>query len=167
MTMKKHRFEILVSSLFAATVLALAAGAIAQSPPPPASHPAGHQSESAAGAEHAADLKEKCQAMMARKQETRDTLAARDLALDELLARMNAATSQDADAMVQPMAAVLNELVAQRKANRPMMMEMQSEMMAHMMRHMELHGTKGAMECPMMKMGMAHESAAKEKKPTL
>ena len=83
-----------------------------------------------------------------------------------MLAEMNAAkASKEADAMVKPMAAVLNELVAQRKANRPMMMEMQPEMMAHMMRHMELHGAKGAMECPMMKMDMAHESEAEEKKP--
>ena len=32
-------------------------------------------------------------------------------------------------------------------------------MMQHMMHHMNMHGTKGAMECPMMKTGMAPEPA--------
>jgi len=65
------------------------------------------------------------------------------------------------------MAAVLTERVAQRKTARSMMMEMQPEMMAHMGRHMgmDMHGAKGGMECPMMKMGMAHEAKAEEKKP--
>ena len=168
--MKQHRLELLVPGIVAAAALALSVGAGAQTPPPPASPTTGHhQMESAAGTEHDAAMKAKCQAMMAKKKELQDKLAASDAALDELVAKMNsAATSQDVDAMVKPMAAVLNELVAQRKANRPMMMEMQPEMMAHMMRHMEMHGSKGAMECPMMKkMGMAHESEAEEKKPKM
>lgn len=124
--------------------------------------------ESTEGTEHEAAMKAKCQAMMAKKKELQDKLAASDAALDELVTKMNAAaTSQDVDAMVKPMVAVLNELVAQRKANRPMMMEMQHEMMAHMAHHMEMHGTKGATECPMMKMGRAHESEAEEKKPRM
>ncbi len=51
------------------------------------------------------------------------------------------------------MAAVLDELVAQRKALRSMMMEMQPAMMAHMAHHVQMHGAKGAMDCPMMKKG--------------
>jgi hypothetical protein len=161
--MKKRRLEIHVPCIVAATALTLAVGAGAQSPPPSAPPTTGHRMESAAGTEHDMDMKAKCQAMMAKKKEMRDKLAASDATLDELVAKMNAAaTSKDADALVKPMAAVLNELVAQRKANRSMRMEMQPEMMAHMMRHMEMHGTKGAMECPMMKMEMAHESETEE-----
>ncbi len=63
------------------------------------------------------------------------------------------------------MAAVLNELVAQRKALRSMTMEMQPVMMAHMTHHVHMPGTKGAMECPMMKTGNAPEPKADEKKP--
>jgi hypothetical protein len=161
--MKRHHLEILAPSIFAVTLLALAVGVGAQ-PSTHAGHPPSAQSSEAAPMAVPDDaMMAKCQAMMAKKKEMRDELAARDAALDELVAKMNAAaTSQDADAMVKPMAAVLNELVAQRKANRSMRMEMQPEMMAHMMRHMEMHGTKGAMECPMMKMGMAHESETEE-----
>jgi len=97
--------------------------------------------------------------MMAKKKQMHDTLEANEAALDKLVAEMNAAKgSKEKDAMEKPMAAVLNELVAQSKASHSMMMEMQPEMMAHMMRHMEMHATKGEMECPMMKMGMDHEA---------
>jgi hypothetical protein len=41
-----------------------------------------------------------------------------------------------------------------------MMMEMQSPMMGHMAHHMQMHGAKGAMECPMMKMKDTHEPKA-------
>jgi small-conductance mechanosensitive channel len=161
--MKRHHLEILVPSIFATTVLALAVSVGAQTSTHAGHPPAAQSPEAAPMAVPDDSMMAKCQAMMAKKKEMRDELAARDAALDELVAKMNAAaTSQDADAVVKPMAAVLNELVAQRKANRPRMMEMQPEMMAHMMRHMEMHGTKGAMECPMMKMEMAHESETEE-----
>ena len=88
-----------------------------------------------------------------------------DATLDKLVAEMNAAKgSKEADAMEKPMAAVINELVAQRKTLGSMMMEMQPAMMAHMMRHREMHGAMGAMECPMMKTGNAPEPGAGEMK---
>ncbi len=65
---------------------------------------------------------------------------------------MNAATGgKKTDAA----AAVINELVAQRKQMREQMMTMQPEMMKHMMAHMET-GMMKCMEqsmakCPMMK----------------
>jgi hypothetical protein len=113
-------------------------------------------------------MKAECQAMMAKKQEMQDKLQAMDATLDKLVAEMNAAKgSKEVDAMEKPMAAVLNELVSQRKAARSMMMEMQPSMMAHSMHHMRMHGAKGAMECPMMKMGNAPEPKTEEQKPKM
>jgi hypothetical protein len=73
-------------------------------------------------------------------------MQAMDATLDRLVAEMNAAKGS----MEKPIAAVINELVAQRKAAHAMMEEMEPAMMAHMAGHMEGHGMKGAM-CPMMK----------------
>ena len=178
--MKKHHLKVLVPGISAAIALALAVGVGAQTPPPSAPPPAakspqaapmtGHPMDSAAGTQHDTDMKAECQAMMAKHQAMQDKLQAMDTTLDKLVAEMNAAKgSKEADAMEKPMAAVLNELVAQRKASRSMMMEMQPEMMAHMGRHMDMgkHGAKGGMDCPMMKTGMSHEGKAEEKKPKL
>jgi Skp family chaperone for outer membrane proteins len=158
--MKKHSLQVLVPGVFAALALAvtvgagaqtaptagpLSAGASAQAAPMP-----GHGKHTAAKTGPDADMKAECQAMMSRKQQMQDKVRANDAALDKLVADMNAAKrSREKE---RSMAAVLNELVAQRKASHSMMMEMQPEMMAHMMRHMEMHATKGAIECPMMKM---------------
>ena len=176
--MKTHHLKILVPGIFAATALALAVSVGAQTPPAPAPSPTakspqaapmtGHHKDSAAKAKHEADMKTECQAMMAKKQEMQDKLQTMDATLDKLVAEMNAAKgSKEVDALEKPMAAVINELVAQRKALRSMMMEMQSPMMAHMIHHMHMHGTKGAMECPMMKTGNAPEPKAEEKKPQM
>jgi hypothetical protein len=112
-------------------------------------------------AKHDADLKAECEAMMAKKQAMEDKLQAMDATLDKLVATMNAAKPEVN--MEPAMAAVINELVAQRKASRAMMMEMQPAMMAHMMHHMHSQGAKGAMECPMMKTGTAPEPKEEEK----
>ena len=176
--MKTHHRKILVPGILAATALALAVSAGAQTPPPPgptpaatSPHPAamtGHHKASAARAEHDADMKAECEAMMAKKQEMQDKLKAMDATLDKLVAEMNAAKgSKEVDALEKPMAAVINELVVQRKALRSMMMEMQPAMMAHMIHHIHMHGTKGAMECPMMKAGSAPEPKAEEKRPQM
>lgn len=176
--MEKLHLKVLVPGIFAAAALALAVGVGAQTPPPPETPPAaksphaapmtGHHKDSAAEAKHDVDLKAECQAMMAKKQEMQDKLQAMDAALDKLVAEMNAAKgSKEPDALEKPMAAVINELVAQRKASRAMMMEMQPAMMAHMLHHMHMHGTKGAMECPMMKTGNAPEPKAEEKMPKM
>ncbi len=180
--MKKHPILALVTGLSAALALTLVVGAGAQTSPPPAA-PAtakapqsapkaapmpGHETHGAAGAQHEGDMKADCQAMMAKHQAMQEKMKAQDATLDALVAEMNAAkTSKAPDAMEKPMAAVLNELVAQRKAHRTMMMEMQPEMMSHMGRHMgmKMHGTEGGMDCPMMKMDAAAAPMAMEKKP--
>lgn len=172
--MNSHNRKTLVPLIFAATALALTASAGAQTPPAPAPSTAakspqaapmtGHHKDSATAAKKHADMKAECEGMMAKKQEMQDKLQAMDATLDKLVAEMNAAkASKDVDALEKPMAAVINELVAQRKASRSMMMEMEPAMMSHMMEHM--HGAKGAMECPMMKMDHAHEAKAEDNKP--
>ncbi|MDL2718289.1 MAG: hypothetical protein PT977_11075 [Acidobacteriota bacterium] len=126
-------------------------------------------------AKHDADMKTECQAMMAKKKKMQDNLHAMDAALDKLVAEMNAAKgSKEVDALEKTMAAVINELVAQQKASRSVMMEMQSAMMAHMTHHVAMQGTEDAMapalgvstaqvqEAPMtrMKTGRAASHAA-------
>ena len=176
--MKMNHLRILVPGIVAATALALAVSVGAETPPPPTPPPAaqgpqaapmsGHHKNRAARAKHADDMKAECQGMMAKKQEIQDKHRAMDATLDKLVAEMNAAKgSKEVGALEKPMAAVINELVAQRTASRSMMMETQPAMMAHMMRHMHMHGTKGAMECPMMKTDHAPEPKAEEKKPTM
>ncbi len=167
--MKKLSLTALVPCAFAAATILLTAAASAAAPAPaptPAPAPvtkpeaapmAGHHMDTAKDSKPG-DMKAECQAMMAKKQAMHDKFLAMDATLDKLVAEMNAAkTSSAPDAMEKPMAAVLNELVAQRKAAMQMMMEMQPEMMAHMMHHSGMHGMHGAMECPMMKTDAAPE----------
>lgn len=174
--MKKQNLRVLVPGIFAAFALAVTAGAGAQTPPTAGSPAAttstqaapmpGHEKHTAAKTGPDASMEAECQAMMAKMQKMHDTIKANDTALDQLVTKMNAAKgSKEMDAMEEPIAAVINELVAQRKSSHSMMMEMQPEMMAHMMRHMEMHATKGAMECPMMKMGIARDTKPGETKP--
>lgn len=176
--MNTPHLKVLVPGIVAATALALAVSAGAQTPPPPGPTPAatsphaaamtGHHKASAAKAKHHADMKAECEAMMAKKQGMQDKLQTMDATLDKLVAEMNAAKgSKEVDALEKPIVAVINELVTQRKALRSTMMEMQPAMMAHMIHHMHMHGTKGAMECPMMKTGNAPEPKAEEKKPQM
>ncbi len=180
--MKKRQLRVLLSGTFAATALALAVGVGAQTPPPASSAPAakspkpapaapvapmpGHDKHSAAGAQHGGDMNAECKAMMVKKQEMHEKMQAMDDSLDKLVAEMNFAKGSNAiDAMEKPMAAVINELVAQRKATRTMMMEMQHEMMGHMGHHAGMNGSKGGMECPMMKMDHTSSPMSGEMKP--
>jgi hypothetical protein len=178
--MKKHSLKIFVPGIFAATALVLAAGASARSTPPdetppvtakaPASPMGGHHGrmESAEKLEHRADMQAECQAMMAKKQEMRDTLKKMDAELDKLVTEMNAAKESKApDALEKSMAAVINALVAEQKASRAMMMDMQPAMMQHMTHHMEMRGTGKAMGCPMMKTGDAAEPEPEDTKPKM
>jgi hypothetical protein len=79
-------------------------------------------------------------------------MEAMDARLDELVKTMNATTGSK---KTNAVAAVLNELIAQRKQMRDDMMAMQPEMMKHMMAHMGMGMMKGMEEsmakCPMMK----------------
>jgi hypothetical protein len=113
-------------------------------------------------------MKAECKAMMDKRQAMQDKLAAMDVDLDRAVGEMNAAKgSKTVDALEKPMMAVINELVAQHKAARSMMMAMQPEMMGHMMKHMDGQGPKGAMSCPMMKGGTPPDPKADAKTPTM
>lgn len=161
--MSTKRLGLVPPVVLAATALVFSMSAGAQTPPTPSTTgpatgaqtpPAmGHYRAGAPKAGYDARLKAECEAMIANRKTMQDKLSAMDASLDKLVAEMNAAkASKEVDALEKPMAAVLNELVAQRKVMQSMMMEMQPQMMAHMMQHMQMHGAKGAMDCPLMKM---------------
>ena len=102
----------------------------------------------------AADMVEKCQAMMADQEKMMADMKVADQRLDDLVGKMNAASGVD---KAEATAAVVNEMVTQRRTMRDGMMKMQHGMMAHMMGHMQAGKDSMAM-CPMMKQmgGMKH-----------
>lgn len=113
-----------------------------------------------AGGPPSADMPARCQAVMADRQKMMEEAKAADARLDELVSKMNAASGQEkADAT----AAVVSEMVAQRKAMRSRMMGMQQEMMAHTMEHMQA-GPQSMASCPMMK-GMGRMQGMDDVKP--
>jgi hypothetical protein len=120
-------------------------GLLAQQPTPPPAAPAPKMEMPGAGM---MDEEKMDEAMMARHHEMMARMEAMDAKLDDLVKKMDAARgSKKADAV----AAVVSELVRQRKEMREHMAAMQPEMMHHMMEHMRMGMTKGLMECPMMK----------------
>ena len=128
--------SVLLFSSFAAVTLS------AQQPPAP---PPGTEKPGMMGD------KKMDESMMAHHKEMMAKMEAMDSRLDDLVTKMNAAKgSRKADAV----AAVVNELVAQRKQMREHMMAMQPQMMKHIMEHMHAGMMKSMSECPMMK-GMA------------
>src|ERR1035437_2228384 len=173
MTMKRRYFKVLVPGIFAATALALAVSAGAQTPPPPPAAPppatkspqaatmTGHHKGSAATAKHDAEMKTmktQCEAMMATKQEMQDKRQAMDATLDKLVAEMNAAKgSKEVDALEKPMAAVINELVEAKVEKVP------PGRGAHIMQPGHMRGGRGEMEAPEKKGGHPPEEKKKEK----
>jgi len=100
-----------------------------------------------------ADMSARCQAMMADHEKMMTEMKAADARLDDLVAKMNGAPAMEKAAAT---AAVVNEMVAQRRTMRDGMMKMEHGMMGHMMEHMQ--AGKDGMACPMMKQmgGMKH-----------
>ncbi len=92
-----------------------------------------------------------CKAMMAKRQAMMGEMKAMDAKLDAFVQSMNDARGSK---KVDATAAVVTELVAQRKAMRESMESMHAEMMKHMMGHMQsgmMEGTSKSMSgCPMM-----------------
>lgn len=91
-----------------------------------------------------------CQAMM-------DEMQASQKAMDDRLgALVDSMNKAKGSAKVDRMAAVINEMVVQRKQMRDDMAAMMPQMMNHMMQHMQagmMSGMKSMMACPMMKGG--------------
>ena len=120
-----------------------------------AQHPPSHSSPAAKPMEMSVKPAMMDEAMMARhaemtaKHETMvATTDAMDARLGELVAKMNSATdSRKVDAV----AAVVTELIAQRKEMRQSMMGSHQAMMKHMAEHMPAGMMASMAECPMMK----------------
>jgi hypothetical protein len=92
-----------------------------------------------------------CAAMMQQRDTMQKHMAEMDAKLTTLVEDMN---KTKGSAKVEKVAAVINELVAQRAMMQKQMMDMQPKMMEHMMQHMQ-SGMKvmahSMSECPMMK----------------
>jgi len=133
--------------LFASFVGAVTLWAQQPAPPPPAA-----QKMEMPGKPGMMDEKMMEESMMAHHKEMMARVDAMDARLDELVKKMNAATGNK---KANATAAVINELVAQRKQMREQMMAMMPEMMKHMMEHMRMGIMKGMEDsmakCPMMK----------------
>ncbi len=110
---------------------------------------------------HHGMMMEKCKEMMAKRGQMEEQMKAMDARLDEKVAAMNSAK---ADQRIEAMAAVITELVSQRREMREKMGQaypgkmcmMMCPMMGHGEGHMSGHhhggmGGKRAMDCPMMK----------------
>ena len=93
------------------------------------------------------DMAAKCQAMMADHEKLMKEIKAADQRLDDLVTKMNAASGTE---KVDATAAVVNEMVTQRRTMRDGMMKVEGGMMGHMMEHMQA-GKDSMAVCPMMK----------------
>jgi hypothetical protein len=149
--MRFSRFVTAILAGSAAVVISAIPGLAGQMPQAPP-HATTAKAKPASGM--AADMPAKCQAMMADHEKMMAEMKAADQRLDDLVARMNAASGME---KVDATAAVVSEMVAQRKAMQDGMMKMQQGMMGHMMEHMQAGKDSMAM-CPMMKQmgGMKH-----------
>lgn len=138
--MRVNKILLAASAVCAAVLVSAVTEVRAQAPPPP-------KHETADKAKADADRTARCQAMMAEREKKVAEMKASDARLDELVATMNAAPAAD---KATATAAVVTEMVAQRRAMRAAMDHMQHGAMSHMMEHM--HGDKARFEqCPMMK----------------
>jgi len=93
-----------------------------------------------------------CAAMMQQHEAMQKHMAEMNANLQTLVDEMNKAKGS---AKIDKMAAVINEMVAQRTMMQKQMMDMQPKMMEHMMAHMQSGMMKGMADsmsgCPMMK----------------
>jgi len=138
------RMERIVTAMMAgcaAVVISAVPVLAAQTPQAP------HQHAATDKAKPPSDMAAKCQAMMAEREQVMTDMKAADQRLDDLVAKMNAASGMQQMAAT---ATVVTELATQRRTMRDGMMKMQHEMMGHMMAHMQAGKDSMAM-CPMMK----------------
>lgn len=137
-----------IRNIAKAALLGCVAVGLSASPGLAAQAPQAHQHPATDKATPQPGMAAKCQAMMGEHDKMMAEMKAADLRLDALVGRMNAATGQP---KVDATAAVVNEMVAQRKSMHDGMMKMMPGMMAHMMEHMQ-EGKDSMAMCPMMKM---------------
>jgi hypothetical protein len=123
----------------AVVVMSAVSGLTAQTPQE-------HEHTTADEATPPSGMEAKCQAMMAEKETMMADMTVADQRLDDLVVTMNTASGVDKMAAT---AAVVSEMVTQRRTMRDGMMKMQEDMMGHMMEHMQAGAASMAM-CPMM-----------------
>ena len=147
--MRLNRFVTGIVAGCAAVVISAMPGLAGQVPKGPAP-----TAKAKAQSAMAADMAAKCKAMMADQEKMMTEMKAADQRLDDLVSKMNAASGTE---KVDATAAVVNEIVTQRRTMRDGMMKMQQGMMAHMSEHMQA-GKDSMAQCPMMKQmgGMKH-----------
>jgi hypothetical protein len=174
--MQKTTRTFAVPGLLTVLSLVLAAGAGAATPPPASAPVATKGTSSSPMANHPmtveptakqeADMKAECKAMVAEEKDLQGKFQAMDVTLDKLVAEMNAAkTSKTPGALEKPMAALLTELVAQRKASRTLMATADQSRTTHRMHHMAMQGGHAGMEgCPMMTLDTVADAKADAKK---
>ena len=121
-------------------VISAAPGLAAQTPPE-------HQHATTDKPKPGSDMAAKDHAMMAEREKMMTEMKAADQRLDDLVVKMNTASGTEKMAAT---AAVVSEMVTQRRKMRDGMMKMQEDMMGHMMQHMQA-GTASMASCPMMK----------------
>ena len=137
-----------MKSSFAVAVLGLALAGFAQEQhqhPQPGTQT---QRPQARAGETGQQMPEMCRQMMARHEKMMAEMKEAQARLDQKVSAMNAATG---NAKVDAMAAVINELVSQRKQMHSMMPQMPQDMMAHMGSHMQRGGAQSMSQCPMMR----------------
>ncbi len=139
----RSALSVVVASLLAMSV---SVGA-AQTPPATASHQHEQMQQKTAKPGPPAKMTMSCEQMMHARQQMMEDMKAMDARLDTLVQQMNSATGQ---AKVDATAAVVSELVTQRKTTFDRMEGMHGEMMQHMMEHMQAGGADAMMKCPMM-----------------
>ena len=124
----------------------LATGLLAQAQPHSQKHPSQKQGQHNQGMMDD-KMMTHCHEMMQKHEQMSTDMKAMDAKLDSMVASMNTTTGNE---KTDAIAAIINEMVAQRKAMQEKMSSMQEGMMKHMMEHMQM-GKKSMMMCPMMK----------------
>lgn len=130
--------------IVAAALLAVTAGLPAQTQQPATQQPHQHGTPTQTG-QPDSGMMAKCQAMMAQHKAAMAEQQQADERLDTLVATMTRASGQQ---KTDAVAAVVTEMVTQRKAMHERMLKMQRGMMTHMAEHMQ---SGGSPMCPMMK----------------
>ena len=138
--MRVHKTVSALVAACAVVVMSAVSGLAAQTPQE-------HQHAAADKAKPPSGMEAKCQAMMAEREKMMTGMKAADQRLDELVAKMNTASGME---KMTATAAVVTEMVTQRRTMREGMMKMHEGMMSHMMEHMQAGAASMAM-CPMMK----------------
>ena len=154
----RTRIMTLISTVFlvGAALLSAQTPTPSPSPQPPATGTGGHMMSGSMMAEkpEGGSMMDDCKAMMAKRQAMMDEMKAMDAKLDALVRTMNEA---EGSKKVDATAAVVTELVGQRKMMGSMMESMHPMMMQHMMKHMQTGMMESMGQCPMMQGGKTED----------